>query len=62
MAEPTPLRRRRADAQKRALRVLRTSALALEQGVGRPIDVLNDMQRVIDELYELEWERRRRDG
>lgn len=59
---PVPIRKRRPDAQRQALRTLRLSALAIEQGMGRPIDVLNDMQRALDTLYELEWERRRRDG
>lgn len=45
-----------------ALRNIREACLRHEQGIGRPIDNLNDIQRALDELYETEWERRTKEG
>ena len=55
-----PFRKRRANGQAVAVRKLREACLTLEQGLERPIDTLNEMQRLLDDLYEIEWERRRK--
>lgn len=57
-----PLHRPKARSQKAAIQKIRSSCLGIEQGLGRPIDLLNDMQRALDELYESEWARRKRQG
>lgn len=57
-----PLRQSPLRSQRMAIRKLRTSCLAIEQGVGRPIDTLNEMQRALDDLYEAEWARRKQQG
>lgn len=55
--------RRSEDRVKReSLRSIREACLRFEQGVGRPIENLNEIQRSLDELYETEWKRRRQQG
>ena len=55
-------RRSSKQTQRDAIRHIREACLRQEKGIGRPIDNLNDIQRALDGLYEVEWERRKKEG